>query len=720
MSKNKKNKYDLHKGDIQTVVAQYFKDHNTRSFTEQQIIKKFAGSFQRFEIMHTLQNLKDKGLLHISPDSRYKYHTGKRIVAGTESTGIIEITKSGSGFVTVEGAGRDIFIAQQNTRDALDGDTITFRKTSMGNRGGRIEGVVTGIVKRKREQFIGVLEKAGNQYRVVPDNKKIHVQFYVSPDNITSGKDGDKVLVRLTDWPHRALNPNGVITEVLKGKDPSDLEMQAILLDNGFFTSFPDEVISEAENIPLIIDPEEIARRRDFRDICTFTIDPDDAKDFDDAISVRNAGNNLWEIGVHIADVSHYVQEDTLLEKEAIKRATSVYLVDRVAPMFPEYLSNILCSLRPNEEKLCFSAVFILDDKARLVDRWFGKTVIYSDKRFSYEEAQKILEGGEGPHKEELLLINKLSKLLRAERFRNGSVNFDTVETKFKLDEDGKPIGVYVKERKDSNLLIEDFMLLANRQVAHYCGKEMNPSGKIPFVYRIHDLPDLEKLKDFNLFSTHFGYKLILDTPAQIASSMNKMMDEIKGKPEQHILENLAIRSMAKAIYTTDNIGHFGLGFDYYTHFTSPIRRYPDVMVHRFMHAILNNTTSNMPGRAVIEARCKHSSEREKAAMEAERASTKYKMAEYMYDRVGQSFDGVVSGVKSWGFFVEIPAYNCEGLVPMDSLSDDVYLYDERKMLIKGMHSHRVLQFGDQVKVRLEYVNMEKKTIDFRLINGAE
>lgn len=715
MAKKQKNKHAQEPGDMYSVLLQYFKDHNKSSFTEQQIIKKFAGRFQRFEIIHCIQKLQEKGKLSRKGEKySFQQTSAGLITAGKEFDGIIEITRNGAGYVLMGEGGKDIYIAPENVKNALDGDSVRVRRIDLGRRS-RHEGIIVEILKRKREQFIGVLEKAGPHYRVVPDNKRIHVHFDIPADNLNGAKDGDKVLVNLDDWPFRASHPVGSILEVLRGKDPADLEMQSILLDNGFFTRFPDEVIREAENIPVEIPPSEIARRRDFRDIITFTIDPDDAKDFDDAVSVKPLENGKWEIGIHIADVSHFVPEQSLLEKEAIKRATSVYLVDRVAPMFPEYLSNILCSLRPREEKLCFSAVFTLDESATVLDKWFGRTVIFSDKRFTYDEAQQILEGGDGPHKEELLLLNKLAKLLRKKRFREGSLNFDMQETKFRLDENGKPIGVIAKERKDAHLLIEDFMLLANKHVAMYCGKEKNPGGKVPFVYRVHDLPDVEKLIDFSLFAVRFGYKLNLDTPMQIAASLNKMTVEIKGKPEQNILESLAIRSMAKAIYSTKNIGHFGLGFDYYCHFTSPIRRYPDVMTHRILAAILEGSEKSLPSRDIIDARCRISSERERAAQEAERASVKYKMAEYMEERVGQAFNAVISGVKSWGLFVYVPDHHCEGLVPMDSLNDDVYLLDERNMLIKGKHYNKTYRFGDQVQVRLEFVNMEKKTIDFRI-----
>jgi ribonuclease R len=489
--------------------------------------------------------------------------------------------------------------------------------------------------------------------------------------------------------------------------------MKSILVENGFFTAFPKKVLEEAENLEFEVSEEEKKIRRDFSKIPTFTIDPADAKDFDDALSFRKLENGLYEVGVHIADVSHYVAEHSALEKEAFKRATSVYLVDRVAPMFPERLSNIICSLRPNEDKCCYAAVFQLDEKANVKDVWFGRTIIHSQKRFSYEDAQEILEGKDGVFKEELLKLNELAHILRRERFKNGSIGFEAPETKFKLDDNGKPIGVYVKERKDAHLLIEDFMLLANKAVATFVGKEKNKTGKVPFVYRVHDLPNEEKLIDFQLFAQKFGYKIQFDNPKQIARELNRLMQEIEGTPEQAVLQQLAIRCMAKAVYTTNNIGHYGLGFEFYTHFTSPIRRYPDVMVHRLLDKILHD--KKLPTQDELEYQCKHSSERERAANDAERSSVKYKMAEFMLDRIGEHFSGVISGVKNWGIYVELPQYNCEGLVRVETMRDDVYVFDERKMRMLGRRHDKIYQLGDKVDVKLTGVDIEKKTIDFEL-----
>jgi len=634
-------------------------------------------------------------------------------IVGEELTGTVDIARSGDAFVTIEGKTKDFFISRKNTNHAFDGDTVTLMRLHKPNAGSRPEGIITGIVKRKRNHFIGVVERINETCFVIPDNTGIKTDFYVPEARSMKAKHKDKVVVEMAEWRPKDKNPIGHITEILGSAGTNDIEMKSILIENGFFTSFPQNVWNEVDDLPFEVSDEEKKKRRDFSKTPTFTIDPTDAKDFDDALSFRRLEDGLYEIGVHIADVSHYVAEHSALEKEAFKRATSVYLVDRVAPMFPERLSNIICSLRPNEDKCCYAAVFKMDDKAKIKDVWFGRTVIHSQKRFTYDEAQEILEGNDGVFKEELLKLNELAHILRKERFKEGSIGFEAPETKFQLDENGKPIGVYVKERKDAHLLIEDFMLLANKAVATYVGKEINKNGKTPFVYRVHDLPNEEKLIDFQLFAQKFGYKIQFDNPKQIARELNRLMQEIEGKPEQAVLQQLAIRCMAKAVYTTNNIGHYGLGFEYYSHFTSPIRRYPDVMVHRLLDKIMNG--KKLPTQDEIEFQCKHSSERERAANDAERASVKYKMAEFMLDRIGEHFDGVVSGVKNWGIYVELPAYNCEGLVRVETMRDDVFTYDERKMRMIGRRTDKVYQLGDRVEVKLTAVDLEKKTIDFEL-----
>ena len=654
---------------------------------------------------------------HNNPHKREKKSEHKdhgTFIVGEELTGTIDVARSGDAFVSIEGKTKDFFVSRKNTNHAFDGDTVKIMRLHKPNSGTRPEGIITAVIKRKRSHFIGVVERINDTCFVIPDNTGVRADFYIPEARSMKAKHKDKVVIEFIEWREKDKNPIGHITEILGNAGSNDVEMKSILVENGFFTVFPQKVLDEAENLEFEVSDEEKKKRRDFTKIPTFTIDPADAKDFDDALSFRKLENGLYEVGVHIADVSHYVAEHSALEKEAFKRATSVYLVDRVAPMFPERLSNIICSLRPNEDKCCYATVFQLDEKANIKDTWFGRTVIHSQKRFSYEDAQEILEGKDGVFKEELLKLNELAHILRKERFKQGSIGFEAPETKFQLDDKGKPIGVYVKERKDAHLLIEDFMLLANKAVATFIGREKNKNGKTPFVYRIHDLPNEEKLIDFQLFAQKFGYKIQFDNPKQIARELNRLMQEIEGKPEQAVLQQLAIRCMAKAIYTTNNIGHYGLGFEYYTHFTSPIRRYPDVMVHRLLDKILND--KKLPTQDELEYQSKHSSERERAANDAERSSVKYKMAEFMLDRIGEHFDGVVSGVKNWGIYVDLPAYNCEGLVRVETMRDDVYVFDERKMRMMGKRTDKVYQLGDRVEVKLTAVDIEKKTIDFEMI----
>ncbi len=635
-------------------------------------------------------------------------------VVGDELVGVIDIARSGDAFVSIDGKDKDFYIHRKNINKAFDGDKVKLMRLHKPGGGSRPEGIITEVLERKRTHFIGVVSRANDTCFVVPDDTGVKVDFYVPEIHSMKAKQHDKVVVEMVDWRPKDKNPIGHITEILGQAGGNDIEMKSILIENGFFTSFPNEVLKEADELPEKVSDEEKKKRKDFSKIPTFTIDPTDAKDFDDALSFRKLENGLFEVGVHIADVSHYVNEHCAMEKEAFKRATSVYLVDRVAPMFPERLSNIICSLRPNEDKLCYATVFQMDEKANVKDVWFGRTVIHSQKRFTYDEAQEILEGKDGVFKDELLQLNKLAYILRDHRFKNGSIGFDAPETKFQLDETGKPIGVFVKERKDAHLLIEDFMLLANKAVATFIGKEKNKNGKTPFVYRVHDLPNEEKLIDFQLFASKFGYKIQFDNPKQIARELNRLMFEIEGKPEQAVLQQLAIRCMAKAVYTTENIGHYGLGFEYYTHFTSPIRRYPDVMVHRLLDKILHD--KKLPSHGDLEYQCKHSSERERAAAVAERSSVKYKMAEFMLDRIGEHFSGVVSGVKNWGIYVELPEYNCEGLVRVETMREDTFVFDERKMRMLGKRTNKTYQLGDRVEVTLTSVDIEKKTIDFELL----
>lgn len=719
MSKNKANKSS--KNDLRGSILSYLKDLDVKkAITEAQISRKLSSNFTKSEVIRTLYSMAAEGLLAIIDGNKFKLKSGavskghSVLEVGEEIVGTVDMTKNGSAYIIPDEGGKDIYVISKNLNRAFHKDKV---KVAINTSRNKPEGVITQILDRNKNIFIGKVDKRKHCF-VRLDDPNMYVDFFIPEERAKDANHGDKVVVELTDWPDNVRNPFGKITEVLGKAGHNDVEMKSLLIENGFYLSFSKETIKEADALKIKIPKSEIAKRRDFREITTFTIDPLDAKDFDDAISIRSIGENKWEIGVHIADVSHYVPEGSAMDKDAYKRATSVYLVDRVAPMFPEELSNIVCSLRPEEEKLCFSAVFEMDENANVLSRWFGRTVIYSDKRFVYEEAQEVLDGKEGPFAEELNILNKLAYKLRDKRFQEGSVNFDSQEVRFQLDDKGKPIGVYVKERKDAHMLVEDFMLLANKHVAQYVGQEMNANGKNHFVYRIHDEPDPEKLKDFALFASRFGYKLNFDNPKKVSGELNKLMLELEDHPEQTLLQQLAIRCMAKAIYTTENIGHYGLGFEFYTHFTSPIRRYPDVMVHRLLQLVLDK--QSLPNLNEIEIKSKHCSERERAAMDAERASVKYKMIEFMEDRIGEVFRGVVSGVKTWGVYVELPEYNTEGMIRLDNFSDDKYVVDEKNMMIRGIFSDKKYFLGDEIYVKLIFVDKLKKTIDFDLSSESE
>lgn len=625
--------------------------------------------------------------------------------------GIIDITKHGYGFVSCPHFEEDIFIPNREIGNALHGDTVRI-ELFRHNKGKKVEGRVSEVVQRARIEFVGVLEVSDRFAFLITDNPKIHVDFYIPLSKLKNAKSGDKVVVRLNDWPAGSKNPFGQVVKVLGKAGDHETEMHAIIEEFGLPYEFDEQVILDAEAIPTSITKEEINKRKDFRDILTFTIDPEDAKDFDDAISFRKIDDKTTEIGVHIADVTHYLKKESILDKEAFRRATSVYLVDRVIPMLPEILSNNLCSLRPNEDKLCFSAVFELDENALIVKQWFGRTIIHSDKRFSYEDVQEILETKKGEFVTELLKTNELASKLRKQRYEQGAFSFETEEVKFKLDNLGKPMGVYKKIRKESNMLIEDFMLLANKQVAEYIHKESQK--KFPSVYRVHDHPSIEKLANFGRMAAKFGYQINTADDKKLAQSFNRLLAEVEGKPEQNFMQSLAIRSMAKAVYTTKNIGHYGLAFGFYTHFTSPIRRYPDVMLHRILADLLDR--KNQSEQDTLESKCKHSSEREVNAESAERASIKYKQVEYMQDKIGETFDGVISGVIESGIFVELIESKCEGMIGVSSLQDDFYIYDEENFCMKGHNSKKTYTLGQTVKVVVREANLAKRTIDFMMV----
>ena len=619
--------------------------------------------------------------------------------------------------VREDGEGDDIRIFTDQLRYALDGDLVRVRLR--GIRDGRLTGDVVEVLKRQRVEVVGRLQLHGSIGFVKPDNRKAYFDVMVPPEGLADSRNGDKVLVRITEFPDhegQGRNPVGSIVRNFGAAGQNEAEINAIMAEFGLPFEFPSAVEEEAEAIPTTISKEEIAKRRDFRDILTFTIDPADAKDFDDALSLRTLENGNYEVGVHIADVTHYVRIGTELEREGKSRATSVYLVDRVIPMLPENLSNGLCSLRPHEDKLTFSAVFELDEKGKLVDSWFGKTVIHSDRRFSYEEAQERIETNEGDLAMEVNLLNRLAKKLSAERFRKGAISFETQEVKFKLGADGKPLGVYVKERKDAHKLIEEFMLLANKRVAEFVFGLKKTKPRFTMVYRTHDAPDPDRLENFASFAQKFGHKLNLANPKKISTELNKLSEDVVGKPEQNVIQGLAIRSMSKAIYSTEPLGHFGLAFAHYSHFTSPIRRYPDMMAHRLLEHYLGGG-KNIPVDPV-EEECKHSSAREKLAANAERASIKYKQVEYIGAHIGEEFTGVVSGLTERGIYVEIEANKCEGMIRISDLPGDTFELDKENYRLVGRGSKRIIQFGDELQVVVTAANLLDRTIDMALVDN--
>ena len=629
--------------------------------------------------------------------------------------GRVDLTNDGSAYIiTDDEFESDIFIAPRKLRNALNGDRVKVYVYAK-SRGKKKEGEVIEILQRAKMEFTGIVKLSERFAFFIPDDRKMMHDIFIPMAELNGAKNGIKAVAEITDWPAEAKNPIGRIKQILGTQGENDTEMNAILAEYGFPLSFTNEVEHEAESIPDIITADEIARRRDFRDVNTFTIDPFDAKDFDDALSYKVLDNGNYEVGVHIADVSHYIIPDSELDKEADERGTSVYLVDRVIPMLPERLSNGLCSLRPNEDKLCFSAVFELNEDAHILNEWYGKTIIHSNRRFTYEEVQEVIENKQGDYYQEILKLNALAYKLRERKFKNGAISFETTEVKFRLDDTGKPIGVYVKERKDAHKLIEDFMLLANRKVAEYASKLGKGKNKYTFVYRVHDTPKPEALASFAQFAARFGYKINTKSDKETAKSLNFLMEDVEGKKEQNVLTQLAIRSMAKAIYTTKSSSHYGLAFDHYTHFTSPIRRYPDVMVHRLLFHYLNGGQSANADH--YEKLCQHSSQMEKKAADAERASIKYKQAEFLKDQIGAIYSGVISGVTEWGMYIEIIENKCEGMIRLRDISDDFYTLDEKNYAIIGQRKKKVYQLGDEVKIRVKSVDLTKKQIDFILIN---
>ncbi len=708
MTRRKKNKASK---TLKQDIFFIFKRSPKKRYNAAQIKKKIKGKSSVDAIDARLGQLNEEGKITKLSNEKYKLAIGHRIRPKITAEGRVDMTQRGSAYIICDDLEHDIHVSPRHVGTALHGDRVKV-EYSPDTKRQKPEGRIVEVTKRATESFIGTIHISQKFAFVTPDSRRMPIDIYVPPKKTKGAANGEKVIVQITEWhSSEKRSPTGRVTMILGEAGTHDIEMKSILIQQGFNLDFPPAVINQTDSMPIEISEKEIAKRRDFRGVTTFTIDPDTAKDFDDALSIRYLENGHCEVGIHIADVTHYVEENTALDKEALKRSTSVYLVDRVLPMLPERLSNELCSLRPNEDKLTFSAVFTFDKNDKIVERWFGRTVTHSNRRFAYEEAQEILEKGEGEFADELKNLNRLARKLRQRKFKKGAINFESPEVKFKLDEAGRPIDVYVKERKDAHLLIEDFMLLANREVATLIAKDKR-GAPIPYVYRVHDAPDPEKVREFAMYALQLGHKMNFDTPRQIAASYTKLMAEAQSNDALKLLVPLAIRTMAKAVYTTENIGHYGLAFDNYTHFTSPIRRYADVLVHRLLYKNLEQPFRTDTDE--LEMKCKHISNQERKAMEAERESVKYKQAEYLKERIGQQFDGVVSGLIERGMFVELVHSKCEGLIGFETLEEPMAL--EGRYVAKGQWSGDTYRMGSPVRVEIVSVNMERKEVDMKLV----
>jgi ribonuclease R len=708
--------------DKQTVVLNVFKFRPRQELTYTQVSRKIGVKTkeehkQVMDIIKTLtqqktlmRTLQGKFKLNVRKVKKSQQQTIKRII-----TGCVDMTTQGFAYIVSDASEKDVFVSQYNLNHALHNDIVTVNiyKTKKTHR---LEGEVIEIIERSKQNFVGKVELSGKNGFLIPDSRQMPHEIFIPADKLNNARNGQKVIGKITDWAKNMRNPIGEIVDVIGNPGENDTEMHAILAEYDLPYRFPEKLNELAQNISEKITDADYANRRDFRGMATFTIDPADAKDFDDALSIRLLENGYCEVGVHIADVTHYVLPDTPIDKEASERATSVYLVDRTVPMLPERLSNFICSLRPNEDKLCFSVVFQLNEKGKVINEWFGRTVICSQRRFTYEEAQNVIETGQGDFCDEILMLDKLAKILRAKRFKAGAMNFERTEAKFVLDEKGKPLSLYFKEIKDSNNLIEEFMLLANRKVAEHIGDALSGKHGKTFVYRVHEAPDETKLNKLKEFVKRFGYEIqpASEKDRDTSRALNKLMNDVKNKPEANLIETLALRSMAKATYSTANIGHYGLAFSFYTHFTSPIRRYPDMLVHRLLAQYLKKGKS--VEKTYCQELCKHSSIMEQRAADAERASIKYKMVEFMQDKTGREYEGIITGVTEWGIYVEVCENKIEGMAQIRTMTDDCYYFDEENYCITGRMHGKKYTLGDKVHIRVLRSDLERKQIDFGII----